>query len=82
MSKFVKKAAKGTKNLTGDALKKAFSAMLGDIVKDIMEETGVADVAKAKIMEAGLKVVKEMGIDPKSMQRDLVKTAIMRELKL
>ncbi|MHA2250863.1 MAG: hypothetical protein ACXAD7_10895 [Candidatus Kariarchaeaceae archaeon] len=82
MSKYVKKAAKGTASLGSDALKKAFAGILGDITKEILEETGMADIAKTKIMDAGYKVIKEMGMDTKNIQRTLIKNAIKNELKL
>ncbi|MCH8907268.1 MAG: hypothetical protein IH840_09280 [Candidatus Heimdallarchaeota archaeon] len=82
MSGFIKKAGKGTSGLASAALKKAFAGILGDLAKEILEDTGVADMAKDKIMEVGLKVVKEMKIDPRSFQRDIVKHAIMKEMKL
>ncbi len=82
MSKFVKKATKGTADVTAGALKKAFSSILGDLAKEILEETGVANLAKEKIMETGFKVVRDMGVDPKNIQRDLIKRAIISELKL
>ncbi|MHA2099814.1 MAG: hypothetical protein ACW99A_14145 [Candidatus Kariarchaeaceae archaeon] len=82
MSKFVKKASKGVADLGADAMKKAFGAVLGDIVKEILDETGATSIAKEKMMATGFKVIKELGIDPKNVQRDLIKNAIKNELKL
>ena len=82
MSRFVKKASKGIADVGSEAMKKSFGVILGDIVKEILEETGVTHVAKEKLMTAGYKVIKELGVDPKNIQRDLVKNAIKSELKI
>lgn len=82
MSRFVKKASKGIADVGSEAMKKSFGVILGDIIKEILEETGVTNVAKDKMMTAGFKVIKELGIDPKNVQRDLIKTALKNELKL
>lgn len=82
MSKFVKKATKGVADLGADATKKAFGVVLGDIIKEILDESGVTNIAKEKFMTTGLKVIKDLGIDPKNIQRDLIKNAIKNELNL
>jgi len=82
MSKYIKKAGKGTSNLASGAMKTAISGMIAEIFKDILKETGAGDLAKEKVMEAGMKVIKESGLDVKSLQRDLFKKAIMNELKI
>lgn len=82
MKKIISKAAKETASLGGAAIRSAFSAILSEIVRDIMQESGAANMAKDTIMDVGFKVVKEMGVDPKSVQRELIKTAIMKELNL
>ena len=63
-------------------MKTAISGMIAEIFKDILKETGAADLAKDTVMAAGMKVIKESGIDVKSLQRDLFKKAIMNELKI
>ncbi len=82
MSRFVKKASKGLADVGSEAMKKAFGAILGDIVKEILEETGAASIAKEKMMTTGFKVIKDLGVDPKNIQREIIKTAIKSELKL
>ena len=82
MSKFVKKASKGVAGLGSEAIKKSFGVILGDIIKEILDETGTTAIAKEKMMAAGFKIIKELGVDPKNIQRDLIKNALKSELKL
>ncbi|MCE7735546.1 MAG: hypothetical protein GPJ54_11755 [Candidatus Heimdallarchaeota archaeon] len=82
MSRFVKKTTKEITDVGSGAMKKAFSAILGDIIKDILEETGATNIAKDKMMTAGYKVIKDLGVEPKNIQRDIIKSAIKSELKL
>lgn len=82
MKDLLKKGAKGIGNLGTGALKAAIAGMLAQIVKEIMDETGTTNIAKDKMMEVGLSVVKKMDLNPKELQRDLVKNAIKRELQL
>ena len=82
MSKYVKRAGKGAADLTSGAIKKAFSAVLADLAKEVIEETGMGEAARTKIMEVGFKVVKDLGIDPKNVQRELIKSAIKKEMNL
>ena len=82
MSKYVKKASKGIAGVGSEAMKKAFGAILGDIVKEILEETGVTSIAKDKMMTTGYKVIKDLGVDPKNIQKGIIKNAIKNELKL
>lgn len=82
MSKFIKKVSKGATDIAGDAIKKALSSLIGGIIKEIAMESGVDNVAKDKMMQVGLKIAKEMNLDPKKIQRDLLKGAIKKELGL
>ena len=82
MSKFIKKVSKGATDIAGDAIKKALSLLIGGIIKEIAMESGVDNVAKDKMMQVGLKIAKEMNLDPKKIQRDLLKGAIKKELGL
>lgn len=58
------------------------SSLLGDIAAEIIKETGLGEEMKSKIVDAGVKAVKDMGLDPKNIQRDILKGAIMKELNL
>jgi hypothetical protein len=80
MSKFIKKVGKGATDIAGDAIKKALSSLIGGIIKELITETGVDNVAKDKMMKVGLKIAKDMNLDPKKIQRDLLKSAIKKEL--
>lgn len=82
MSKFIKKVGKGATNIAGDAIKKALSALIGGIIKEIVTESGVDNIAKDKMMQVGIKIAKDMNLDPKKIQRDLLKGAIKKELGL
>ena len=82
MKDLLKKGAKGVADIGSSAVKGAISSIIGEIVKEIAEESGVTNIAKDKMMDVGLKVFSDMGMDPKQIQRDLIKSAIMRELKL
>ncbi|MCY3413191.1 MAG: hypothetical protein INQ03_16245 [Candidatus Heimdallarchaeota archaeon] len=80
MSGFFKKAAKGAADLAGDTMKVAFTALLGEIVAEIVKETGIKDMAQEKLMSTGFKVIKDLGMDTKNIQRDLIKAALKKEL--
>ncbi len=82
MSKFAKKFGKVTGDIVGDALKKTFSAVLSDIIKELVEETGVKDIAQDKMMDVGFKIIKQMNIDPKNLQKELIKNALKKEFNL
>ncbi len=82
MSKYIKKVGKSATDIAGDAIKKALSSLLGGIIKEIVTESGVDNVAKDKMMQVGLKIAKDMNLDPKKIQRDLLKNAIKKELGL
>ena len=82
MSKFVKKAGKGVADIGSEAMKKAFGAILGDIIKEILEETGATNIAKEKLMSSGFKTIADLGMDPKNIQRELIKNALKNEFKL
>ena len=82
MSDFLKKAGKGVGSLTGNAVKKAFSAIITEIAGEILKETGAMDIAKDKIMSAGFKVVKDMNLDVSSLKKDIIKKGILKELNI
>lgn len=82
MSKFVKGAGKGIAGVGSEAMKKAFGAVLGDIIKEILEETGAKDIAKDKLMSSGFKIIGDIGMDPKNIQKELIKNMLKNEFKL
>jgi len=82
MKDFIKKGAKGVADIGSSAVKSAVTAVIGDLVKEILEETGVTNIAKEKMMDAGLKVFKDMNMDPQKIQREIIKSAIMKEFNL
>ncbi|MDH5401534.1 MAG: hypothetical protein OEZ01_09305 [Candidatus Heimdallarchaeota archaeon] len=80
MSKFIKDGIKGAGSVGGSLIKTTIGAFLADLFNEILEETGLKDIAKDKFMEIGYKVVKELNIDPRSLQKDIIKAGILREL--
>ena len=60
---FIKKAGKGVKDLGSSAMKVAVAKIIGEIAADIIKEKGIGDTDK--IMKSGLKIVKDLGLDPK-----------------
>ena len=82
MKDFIKKGASAAADLGSSAVKGAVAALLAEITREILEETGATDIAKEKMMEVGTKIVKEMGMDTQKLQRDLIKSAIKKELNL
>lgn len=79
---FIKKAGKGVKDLGSSAMKVAVAKIIGEIAADIIKEKGIGVGDTDKIMKSGLKIVKDLGLDPKKIQRQLIKKAILKELKL
>ena len=82
MKDFIKKGAKGAADLGSSAMKAALTALLADIAKEMLEETGVADLAKDQIMDVGTKIIKDMGVNPTEVKKDLIKAAIKKELNI
>lgn len=82
MSDLFKKAGKGVGKLTGNAVKSVFTALLSEVASEILQETGVMDIAKDKIVDIGLQLVKSQNLDMKSVKKDFIKKAILNELKL
>ncbi len=78
----MKKAGKEVSSFTGSAIKKAFSTVISEIAGEIIKETGVVDIAREKIISTGFKVVKDMNMDISSMKKDMLKNAILKELKI
>ena len=80
IEKSVRGVAKGASEIGSSVIKTTLSALLADIAKDLISESGMQDIAKDKIIETGLGLVKSMNLDPKTLQKELLMTAIRKEL--
>ncbi|MHA2501850.1 MAG: hypothetical protein ACXAE3_03185 [Candidatus Kariarchaeaceae archaeon] len=82
MKDLLRKGAKGVGNMGTSAIRAAVAGVMGEIIREIMEETGVTSIAKDKMMDVGVDIIKKMDLNPRDLQRDFIKNAIMMELKL
>lgn len=84
--KITKGAAKGAAGIAKDAGRVAVVSLLGDIVKEILQE-GSKDVLASKnegdILEVGKKIAFDKNTSPtQRLQKEFLKRAIKRELGL
>ncbi len=71
-----KGAAKG-------AAKEAMTTTLNTVVKELINESGVKEVAKEQLLEAGKKIIGDQNIPNKQkVQKELLKALIKKELGL
>ena len=71
-----KGAAKG-------AAKEAMTTTLNAVVKELINESGVKEVAKEQFLEAGKKILGDQNIPTKQkVQKELLKALIKKELGL
>ena len=69
--------------LAKGAGKEAMKIALNSAVEEIIKETGVKELAKEKIIDAGKKIVGDESIPNKDkIQKEILKTLIKRELGL
>ncbi|WP_455142266.1 hypothetical protein [Candidatus Hodarchaeum mangrovi] len=69
--------------LAKGAGKEAVKIALNSAVEEIVKETGVKDLAKEKIIEAGKKIIGDESIPNKDkIEKEILKTLIKRELGL
>jgi hypothetical protein len=78
MSGIVKK----TGNFAEKTIKSFLSAVFTEIATELVKETALTESMKSSVADVGVKVVKEMGIDPRKIQKEILKAAIKKELNL
>ncbi|MFW9778826.1 MAG: hypothetical protein ACFFE8_08230 [Candidatus Heimdallarchaeota archaeon] len=71
-----KGAVKGT-------AKEALRTTLNVAVKEVIDETGVKDIARQQVLEAGKKILGDKNIpNQQKIQKEILKTLIKKELGL
>ncbi len=66
----------------GDVAGKAFNQLLAEIATEIIKETGVADLAKATIIDAGKRIAGDDSYGIDRLKPKLLKALIMNDLGL
>ncbi|MHA1977289.1 MAG: hypothetical protein ACW98F_19690 [Candidatus Hodarchaeales archaeon] len=79
----MKKIGGLAKGVAKGAVKEAMATTLQATVKEIIDETGVKDIAKDQLLEAGKKVMGDKSIPNKQkLEKTILKTLIKKELGL
>ncbi len=69
--------------LAKGAAKEAMSTTLNSVVKELIDESGVKDIAKEQILDVGKKILGDKNIPNKQkVQKEILKTLIKKELGL
>ena len=80
MAEFIKKTGKSTSDKIGDIVSKTVNFLVFDVVNEVMNELGISNRSKAKVMAKSLKIADELGVDTGQVKKSAFKLALKREL--